>query len=98
MNGLYSPSGRMRIHIYIYIYRSWVFVFNGESGGFTLQVFADGSLYLTNVQLVHAGNYSCHAQKNADIVQIHMLHVHSEFALVREREKTILHTYVHNAC
>lgn len=44
-------------------------------------MFADGSLYLTNVQLVHAGNYSCHAQKNAEIVQVHMLRVHSECPL-----------------
>ncbi|KAG8190293.1 hypothetical protein JTE90_012583 [Oedothorax gibbosus] len=39
------------------------------------QVFVDGSLYLTNVQLVHAGNYTCHAQRNKDITQTHVLHV-----------------------
>lgn len=42
-----------------------------------IKVFADGSLYLTNVQLVHTGNYSCHAQKNSDIVQTHVLLVHT---------------------
>ncbi|PRD32101.1 UNVERIFIED_CONTAM: Fstl4 [Trichonephila clavipes] len=43
------------------------------------QVFVDGSLYLTNVQLVHAGNYTCHAQRNKDITQTHVLHVQKIF-------------------
>lgn len=43
------------------------------------QVFVDGSLYLTNVQLIHSGNYTCHAQRNRDVVQRHLLHVHSEY-------------------
>lgn len=44
-----------------------------------IRVFNDGSLYLTRVQLVHAGNYTCHALRNKDVVQTHILTVHSEF-------------------
>lgn len=40
-----------------------------------IKVFVDGSLYLTNVQLVHSGNYTCHAQRNHDVIQTHILHV-----------------------
>ncbi|XP_023220936.1 follistatin-related protein 5-like isoform X2 [Centruroides vittatus] len=40
-----------------------------------IKVFVDGSLYLTNVQLVHGGNYTCHAQHNRDVIQTHVLHV-----------------------
>lgn len=46
-----------------------------------VRVFADGSLYLTRIQLQHAGNYTCHAQRNKDVVQTHILTVHSEFSL-----------------
>lgn len=42
-----------------------------------IKVFIDGSLYLTNVQLVHGGNYTCHAQRNNDVIQTHILHVHT---------------------
>ncbi|KAF8782213.1 Follistatin-related protein 5 like protein [Argiope bruennichi] len=42
-----------------------------------IKVFVDGSLYLTNVQLIHGGNYTCHAQHNRDVVQTHILHVHT---------------------
>ncbi|XP_074037998.1 follistatin-related protein 5 isoform X2 [Leptinotarsa decemlineata] len=42
-----------------------------------VRVFGDGSLYLTRIQLQHAGNYTCHAQRNKDIVQTHMLTVHT---------------------
>ncbi|XP_049830071.1 follistatin-related protein 5-like isoform X2 [Schistocerca gregaria] len=45
--------------------------------GVGVRVFSDGSLYLTRVQLVHAGNYSCHAQRNKDVVQTHVLTVHT---------------------
>lgn len=44
-----------------------------------VRVFTDGSLYLTRIQLQHAGNYTCHAQRNKDVVQTHMLTVHSKF-------------------
>lgn len=44
-----------------------------------IRVFNDGSLYLTNVQLEHAGNYTCHALSNQDVVQTHMLTVYSKF-------------------
>ncbi len=43
-----------------------------------LKVFPDGSLYVNSVQLVHAGNYTCHAQRNKDVVQTHVLSVHSK--------------------
>lgn len=43
-----------------------------------VRVFNDGSLYLTRIQLQHAGNYTCHAQRNEDVVQTHVLTVHSE--------------------
>lgn len=43
-----------------------------------VRVFADGSLYLTKIQLLHAGNYTCHAQRNTDIMQTHVLTVHSK--------------------
>ncbi|XP_011148670.1 follistatin-related protein 5 isoform X1 [Harpegnathos saltator] len=42
-----------------------------------IRVFNDGSLYLTNVQLEHAGNYTCHALSNQDVVQTHMLTVYT---------------------
>lgn len=43
-----------------------------------LKVFPDGALYINNVRLIHAGNYTCHAQRNKDVVQTHVLHVHSK--------------------
>lgn len=43
-----------------------------------VRVFSDGSLYLTRIQLQHAGNYTCHAQRNNDVVQTHILTVHSK--------------------
>lgn len=46
-----------------------------------VRVFSDGSLYLTRIQLQHAGNYTCHAQRNKDVVQTHVLTVHSECSL-----------------
>lgn len=44
-----------------------------------VRVFSDGSLYLTRIQLQHAGNYTCHAQRNKDVVQTHILTVHSKY-------------------
>ncbi|XP_043793974.1 follistatin-related protein 5-like isoform X2 [Apis laboriosa] len=41
-----------------------------------IRVFNDGSLYLTKVQLIHAGNYTCHAVRNQDVVQTHVLTIH----------------------
>lgn len=43
-----------------------------------IRVFNDGSLYLTNVQLEYAGNYTCHALRNQDVVQTHMLTIYSK--------------------
>jgi len=42
-----------------------------------VRVFSDGSLYLTKVQLVHAGNYTCRALRNSEVTQTHVLTVHS---------------------
>ncbi|KAK7603150.1 hypothetical protein V9T40_003149 [Parthenolecanium corni] len=42
-----------------------------------VRVFSDGALYLTRIQLVHAGNYTCHAQRNTDVIQTHVLTVHT---------------------
>ncbi|XP_050531611.1 follistatin-related protein 5-like [Daktulosphaira vitifoliae] len=42
-----------------------------------LRVFSDGSLYLTNVQLVHAGNYTCRSLRNSEVTQTHVLSVHT---------------------
>jgi len=47
-----------------------------------VRIFSDGSLYLTRIQLVHAGNYSCRAARNPDVVQTHILAVHSKFSSV----------------
>ena len=44
-----------------------------------VRVFSDGALYLTRIQLVHAGNYTCHAQRNTDVIQTHVLTVHSKY-------------------
>ncbi len=43
-----------------------------------LRVFSDGTLYLNKIQLLHAGNYSCHAQRNQEVVQTHILSVQSK--------------------
>lgn len=43
-----------------------------------VRVFSDGTLYLNKIQLLHAGNYSCHAQRNQEVVQTHVLSVQSE--------------------
>ena len=40
-----------------------------------VKVFSDGSLYLTNVQVPLSGNYTCSAENNPIIKQIHILHV-----------------------
>lgn len=41
-----------------------------------VKVMADGSLYLKNVQLMHAGNYTCQALANGVVVQTHIVNVH----------------------
>lgn len=46
-----------------------------------IKVYGDGSLYLTKVQLQHAGNYTCSAQRNPHVVQTHVLTVHSKFLM-----------------
>ncbi|CAG0897541.1 unnamed protein product [Darwinula stevensoni] len=43
----------------------------------SLQVFRDGSLYISHVQLVHGGRYICHAEKNEDVIQTHLLNISS---------------------
>lgn len=63
---------------------------SGEDG---IRVLADGSLYLTDIQLINAGNYSCHAQRNKDVMQTHILSVHSEFS--ESIDATASYTYTH---
>lgn len=46
-----------------------------------IKVYGDGSLYLTKVQLQHAGNYTCSAQRNPHVVQTHVLTVHSKLVM-----------------
>lgn len=50
-----------------------------------LKVFPDGALYINSVRLIHAGNYTCHAQRNKDVVQTHILHVHSTYRPPNDR-------------
>jgi len=42
-----------------------------------VRIFPDGSLYLNKIQLLHAGNYTCHAQRNQEVIQTHVLSVQS---------------------
>lgn len=51
-----------------------------------IRVFNDGSLYLSNLQLEHAGNYTCHALRNQDVVQTHMLTIYSKFLRGRRQK------------
>lgn len=37
----------------------------------------DGGLYIQNVQMKHAGNYSCQASNNGIVVQTHIVNVHA---------------------
>lgn len=46
-----------------------------------LRVFEDGSLFIPNTQMYHAGNFSCYAPRNKELVQNHHLDVYSESAL-----------------
>ncbi|CAG0923910.1 unnamed protein product [Notodromas monacha] len=41
----------------------------------SIRVFHDGSLYISDVQLTHGGVYACHAERNEDVVQTHVLNV-----------------------
>jgi len=40
-----------------------------------IKVFNDGSIYLANVQLSLSGNYTCHAEYNLIVKQVHVLQV-----------------------
>jgi follistatin-related protein 5 len=40
----------------------------------------DGGLYIQNVQMKHAGNYTCQMSTNGMIVQTHVLNVHGEIS------------------
>lgn len=49
------------------------------SGGYEeVKLMGDGSIYIQNVQLKHAGNYSCQASTNGMVVQTHIVNVHGE--------------------
>lgn len=41
------------------------------------KVFEDGSLFVPNTQMYHAGNYSCYATRNKEVVQNHHLDVYT---------------------
>jgi follistatin-related protein 5 len=43
-----------------------------------LKLMADGGLFIQNVQMKHAGNYSCQASSNGMIVQTHIVKVHAQ--------------------
>ena len=51
----------------------------------SLRVFPDGSLYLSHVELMHAGNYTCHAAENAEVQQTHVLSVQGKIGLETTR-------------
>lgn len=59
-----------------------------------IRVFNDGSLYLTNVQLQHAGNYTCHALRNQDVVQTHLLTVYSKFYQIENDDVTYIRAVI----
>ena len=46
---------------------------------FCLQVFEDGALFFSKVDLHHIGNYTCMDAEDPTISQIHKLRVQSEF-------------------
>ncbi len=54
-----------------------------------IRVFPDGTLYLNKIQLLHAGNYSCHAQRNQEVIQTHILTVQSkqEYTYLQEKKR-----------
>lgn len=43
-----------------------------------IELMSDGKLYIRNVQMKHAGNYSCQASNNGIVVQTHILNVHPQ--------------------
>jgi follistatin-related protein 5 len=43
-----------------------------------VKLMGDGGLYIQNVQMKHAGNYTCQASTNGMIVQTHIVNVHGE--------------------
>lgn len=43
-------------------------------------MFEDGSLFIPNVRMFHAGNFSCYTPRNTEVVQNHHLDVYSESA------------------
>lgn len=43
-----------------------------------VKLMADGGLYIQNVQMKHAGNYSCQASSNGMVVQTHVVFVHGK--------------------
>lgn len=54
-----------------------------------VRVFSDGSLYLTKIQLVHAGNYTCRALRNSEVTQTHVLTVHSTYSAIQKFRITV---------
>lgn len=54
-----------------------------------IRVFTDGTLFLNKIQLLHAGNYTCHAERNQEVVQTHILSVQSKLPLIIRIEKRL---------
>lgn len=46
-----------------------------------VKLMGDGGLYIQNVQMKHAGNYTCQASTNGMIVQTHIVSVHGEIII-----------------
>lgn len=43
-----------------------------------IKIMSNGGIYIQNVQMKHAGNYSCQASTNRVIIQTHIVRVHSK--------------------
>lgn len=43
-----------------------------------VKLMTDGGLYIQNVQMKHAGNYTCQASTNGLVVQTHIVNVHGK--------------------
>jgi Immunoglobulin domain len=63
----------------------------------------DGGIYIQNVQMKHAGNYTCQASTNGLVVQTHVVTVHGEkirknfikiFVLIHFRFSSTCHSYI----
>lgn len=51
---------------------------DGSDSNDEIKLTDDGELYVQNVQMKHAGNYTCQASTNGMVVQTHVVKVHGE--------------------